>query len=59
HLHRLLQALLGLPVPEWHHHRLVTDDQGRRLAKRDGARALRSLRAAGLTPAAVRALAGW
>lgn len=50
HLHRLLQELLGLPVPEWHHHRLITDENGKRLAKRDDARSLRSLRAAGWTP---------
>lgn len=54
HLHRLLQELLGLPVPEWHHHRLITDENGRRLAKRDDARSLRSLRAAGWTPERVR-----
>lgn len=59
HVHRLLQALLGLPVPEWHHHGLLTDDRGRRLAKRDNARALRTLRAAGLTPAEARAMAGF
>ncbi len=47
HVHRLLQELLGLPVPEWRHHRLITDAGGRRLAKRDEARALRSLREAG------------
>src|SRR3546814_7715264 len=40
HVHRLLQALLGLPTPRYHHHPLVTDAAGRRLAKRD--RALRS-----------------
>lgn len=50
HLHRLLQALLELPVPRWRHHRLILDDQGRRLAKRDDARSLRSLRAQGWTP---------
>jgi len=50
HLHRLLQALLGLPVPEWHHHRLVTDKTGRRLAKRDDAKSIRSMREAGMTP---------
>lgn len=50
HLHRLLQELLALPVPEWHHHRLITDENGKRLAKRDDARSLRSLRAAGWTP---------
>lgn len=54
HLHRLLQALLDLPVPQWQHHRLITDEVGKRLAKRDDARSLRSLRAAGWTPARVR-----
>ena len=54
HLHRLLQELLGLPVPEWHHHRLITDEVGKRLAKRDDARSLRSLRAAGWTPERVK-----
>ncbi len=49
HLHRLLQQLLGLPVPEWKHHRLITDISGKRLAKRDNARALRSLRESGWT----------
>ena len=49
HLHRLLQALLGLPVPEWHHHRLITDETGRRLAKRDNARSLRHLKESGWT----------
>ncbi|HCN27437.1 MAG TPA: tRNA glutamyl-Q(34) synthetase GluQRS [Verrucomicrobiales bacterium] len=53
HLHRLLIALLGLPVPLWRHHRLITDAQGRRLAKRDDARSLRQLRAQGWTPADV------
>jgi glutamyl-Q tRNA(Asp) synthetase len=47
HLHRLLQQLLGLPVPEWKHHRLITDAQGKRLAKRDQATSLCSLREAG------------
>ena len=54
HLHRVLQALLGLPVPQWKHHRLITDEHGKRLAKRDDARSLRSLRAAGWTPVRVR-----
>ena len=49
-LHRLLQALLGLPVPVWHHHPLIRDPAGRRLAKRDDARALATLRAAGPPP---------
>jgi glutamyl-Q tRNA(Asp) synthetase len=47
HVHRLLQALLGLPVPEWRHHRLILDENGKRLAKRDEARSVRSLREAG------------
>lgn len=59
HLHRLLIELLGLPVPEWEHHRLVTDAQGRRLAKRDEARSLRNLREAGQTPEAIRAELGF
>lgn len=58
HVHRLLQALLNLPVPRWHHHRLITDDQGKRLAKRDDARSLRALRAEGWTPKRVRAEVG-
>lgn len=54
HVHRLLQALLGLAVPEWRHHRLIRDEAGRRLAKRDAARALAALRAEGVTPAEIR-----
>ena len=44
----VLQELLALPVPEYHHHRLVTDAAGKRFAKRDGAASLRALRAAGV-----------
>ena len=58
HLHRLLQALMGWPVPRYAHHRLLTDASGRRLAKRDKAATLRDLRAGGWSPARVRALAG-
>jgi len=58
HVHRLLQALLGLPVPEYAHHRLLTGPDGKRLAKRDHAQTLAELRAAGLTPAALRARLG-
>jgi len=54
HLHRLLQALLGLPTPRYHHHPLVRDDSGRRLAKRDQSETLRSLRERGLSPADIR-----
>ncbi len=50
HVHRLLQALLGLPTPVYHHHRLLADAEGRRLAKRHGAPALADLRAAGVDP---------
>lgn len=49
HLHRLLIELLKLPVPQWEHHRLVLDESGRRLAKRDNARSLRALRGQGWT----------
>jgi glutamyl-Q tRNA(Asp) synthetase len=59
HIHRLLQALLDLPTPAYHHHRLLTGDDGARLAKRDKAATLRSLREAGRTPAEVRAMAGF
>ncbi len=53
HVHRLLQALLGLPTPRYHHHLLLADDQGRRLAKRTGAPSLAEMRAAGEDGAAV------
>lgn len=59
HIHRLLQALLDLPVPQYRHHQLLTDAQGRRLAKRDRAHTLRALRESGKTPAEVRAMAGF
>ncbi|HZZ88142.1 MAG TPA: tRNA glutamyl-Q(34) synthetase GluQRS [Caulobacteraceae bacterium] len=59
HVQRLLQALLGLPAPRYHHHRLILGADGRRLAKRDGAQTLRALRAAGVTAGAVRAELGF
>jgi glutamyl-Q tRNA(Asp) synthetase len=59
HLHRLLQALLGYPAPDYHHHGLLTNDRGERLAKRDKAVSLRSLRESAKTPAEVRAMAGF
>jgi len=59
HVHRLLQALLGLPVPAYLHHRLLVGPEGQRFAKRDRALTLRSLREAGRAPAEVRALAGF
>ncbi len=56
HVHRLLQALLGLPAPEYLHHRLVTDENGRRLAKRDDARSIRHFRDAGCSAGEVLAM---
>jgi glutamyl-Q tRNA(Asp) synthetase len=59
HLHRLLQHLLGLPVPRYRHHRLITDETGKRLAKRDEATALRTLRTQGVSAAEIRARLGF
>lgn len=56
-IHRLLQALLDLPLPVWHHHSLVRDPAGKRLAKRDDARAIKAHREAGLPPCEVRRIA--
>lgn len=53
HVHRVLQALLDLPVPEWWHHPLCRDASGRRLAKRAGDASIRALREKGLTAAEV------
>ncbi len=55
-IHVLLQYLLNLPTPVYHHHRLIRDARGARLAKRDNARALSTLRAQGVTPDEIRAL---
>lgn len=57
HLHRLLQALLDLPTPEYRFHPLLTDADGKRLAKRDGAKTIASLREQGLSPQEVTAMA--
>ena len=54
HVHRLLQALLGLDTPEYAHHALLRDASGRRFAKRDRALTLHELRAAGHTPERLR-----
>jgi glutamyl-Q tRNA(Asp) synthetase len=59
HVQRLLQAALGLPEPRYHHHKLIVNDAGERLSKRDGAQALSALRAAGVTPAELRARLGF
>jgi glutamyl-Q tRNA(Asp) synthetase len=57
-VHRLLQTLLGLPCPTYHHHRLVLDTDGRKLSKSTRATALRELRRAGVDPAAIRRMVG-
>ena len=54
-IHVVLQELLDLPTPVYHHHRLIRDDSGKRLAKRDDARAIAAYRAEGMTPADLRA----
>jgi len=57
-VHRLLQQLLGLSAPTYHHHRLILDADGRKLAKSTNATGLRELRAQGAGPADVRKLVG-
>ncbi len=57
-LHRLLQALLGLPTPTYHHHHLIRDENGKRLAKRDDARAIRKYRQEGAMPSDIRRMVG-
>jgi glutamyl-Q tRNA(Asp) synthetase len=59
HVQRLLQALLGLPTPVYHHHRLLTGADGKRFAKRDQAQTLCELRAGGMSAAALRAELGF
>ena len=57
-VHRLLQTLLGLPEPVYHHHRLILDAEGRKLSKATQATSLRELRAAGLGAADIRRMVG-
>ncbi|GHD18930.1 tRNA glutamyl-Q(34) synthetase GluQRS [Tianweitania populi] len=57
-VHRLLQVLLELPEPTYHHHRLVLDDEGRKLSKSAGSPSLADLRAAGVTPHDIRTMLG-
>lgn len=57
-VHRLLQAVIGLPAPIYHHHRLVLDRDGHKLAKSTGATALRTLRGRGASPADIRRMVG-
>ena len=48
-IHVVLQNILGLPTPIYHHHKLIRDETGKRLAKRDDARSIKSYRESGLT----------
>ena len=57
-IHRLLQRLLGLPAPRYHHHRLICDAAGRKLSKRDKDKSLKHLRATGLGPAQITEMVG-
>ncbi|KMW57280.1 glutamyl-Q-tRNA synthetase [Candidatus Rhodobacter oscarellae] len=57
-IHLVLQRLLGLPTPSYWHHRLIRDDAGKRLAKRDDARSIATYRAEGATPDEVRSMVG-
>jgi glutamyl-Q tRNA(Asp) synthetase len=57
-IHRLLQALLGLPEPAYHHHKLILDDDGNKLSKSTQATGLRELRTAGATPRDIRRMVG-
>jgi glutamyl-Q tRNA(Asp) synthetase len=57
-VHRLLQALLGLPQPRYHHHRLILDSEGRKLSKSTSATSLRALRANGASVADIRKTLG-
>jgi glutamyl-Q tRNA(Asp) synthetase len=58
-IHRLLQTLLGLPAPLYCHHRLILDANGRKLAKSYRDKSLRSLRAEGATPEAIKDMVGF
>lgn len=57
-VHRVLQELLGLPAPRYEHHRLILGADGRKLAKSEGSKSLRSLIEAGVTPDEVRRMVG-
>jgi glutamyl-Q tRNA(Asp) synthetase len=57
-IHVILQRVLKLPTPVYHHHTLIRDDAGKRLAKRDDARAISKYRDEGATPEDIRAIVG-
>lgn len=58
HVHRILQELLGLPEPVYHHHRLILDGEGKRLAKRHDSLSVHVLKDRGQSPEAVMAMMG-
>ncbi|SKA18802.1 tRNA glutamyl-Q(34) synthetase GluQRS [Consotaella salsifontis] len=58
-VHRVIQALLGLPAPVYHHHDLILGDDGRKLSKSAGDVSLKALREAGLTAADIRRMVGF
>ena len=58
-IHRVMQILLDLPEPSYCHHRLIVDGQGRKLAKSHRDKSLRSLRAGGATPEAIKHMVGF
>jgi glutamyl-Q tRNA(Asp) synthetase len=58
-IHRLLQALLGYATPDYHHHKLLLNESGKRYAKRDHAVTLRALRESGKSPEEIRRMAGF
>jgi glutamyl-Q tRNA(Asp) synthetase len=58
-LHVLLQRLLGLPTPYYHHHRLLEDEEGSKLSKSLGSESLADLRARGVTPGEIRRRLGF
>jgi glutamyl-Q tRNA(Asp) synthetase len=57
-IHRLLQALLGLPEPSYHHHKLILDANGNKLSKSEQAKSLRELRASGMSATDIRRMVG-
>lgn len=57
-IHVILQKFMGLTTPTYEHHRLITDETGKRLAKRDDARAIAKYRAEGVSPAEIRQIVG-
>jgi glutamyl-Q tRNA(Asp) synthetase len=58
-IHRMLQELLGFPEPSYHHHELIGDEAGRKLAKSAGDRSLASLRQSGVTAEEIRRILGF